>query len=172
MYAIVEASGRQYQLEAGRFVDIDLVPVEPGQEFVFDQVLMIVAGKDSQVGEPYVTGAKVTGKVLSHGRNSKIIVYHMRPKKGTRKKQGHRQGFTRVLVSAISVGDKVIAEAKDEKKPAVKQEKAAKPAKASKADSAPVAKAAPAKAKAAPKAKAEPEAQDQPKAKKAKANKE
>lgn len=118
MYAIVEASGRQYQLEAGRFVDIDLVPVEPGGEFVFERVLMIVNGKDSHVGDPLISGAKVTGKVLSHGRGNKIIVYHMRPKKGTRKKQGHRQGFTRVLVSVISLNDKVLAEAADEGKPA------------------------------------------------------
>ncbi len=118
MYAIVEACGRQYQLEAGKFVDIDLVPVEPGQEFVFDRVLMLVDGKDSQVGEPYVSGAKVTGKVLAHDRDSKIIVYKMRPKKGTRKKQGHRQGYTRVLVSQISVNDKVLAEARGDKKPA------------------------------------------------------
>lgn len=116
MYAIVEASGRQYQLEAGRFVDIDLVPVEPGHEFVFERVLMIVDGGDSQIGQPYVDGAKVTGKVLSHDRDSKIIVYHMRPKKGTRKKQGHRQGYTRVLVNSISVNNKILAEASASKK--------------------------------------------------------
>ncbi len=116
MYAIVEASGRQYQLEAGRFVDIDLVPVEPGQEFVFENVLMIVSGQESQVGQPYVAGAKVTGKVLAHGRDTKIIVYHMRPKKGTRKKQGHRQGYTRVLVNSISVNNEVLAEAKSKEK--------------------------------------------------------
>lgn len=118
MYAIVEASGRQYQLEAGRFVDIDLVPAEPGQEFVFERVLMIVSGKESQIGAPYVTGAKVTGKVLAHGRGSKVIVYHMRPKKGTRKKQGHRQGYTRVLINTISIGEKIVAEGKEKPKAA------------------------------------------------------
>ena len=75
MYAIVEASGRQYQLEAGRFVDIDLVPEAVGQPFVFEQILMIVNGKESHLGQPYVDGAKVTGHVLSHGQDRKIIVY-------------------------------------------------------------------------------------------------
>src|SRR5687767_10197863 len=96
MYAIVESSGRQYQVEAGRFIDIDLVGYEPGQAFVFDRILMIVDGNDSQIGGPFIDGAKATGEVLAHGRARKIIVYHMRPKKGTRKKQGHRQGFTRI----------------------------------------------------------------------------
>ncbi len=168
MYAIVQACGRQYQLEAGRFVDIDLVPAEPGQEFVFEHVLMIVNGKDSQVGEPYVSGAKVTGKVLSHGRDAKIIVYHMKPKKGTRKKQGHRQGYTRVLVNSISVGDKVIAEAKEDRKPVKAETKEDSKAK-SKAEAKEPSKA---KAKAEPKsaAKSEVKAESKPKAaKKAKA---
>lgn len=130
MYAIVESSGRQYQLETGRFVDIDLIPVEPGQEFVFQNVLMIVNGGDSQVGAPFVEGAKVTGRVLLHGRDRKIIVYHQRPKKGTRKKQGHRQGYTRVYVDAIAVNDKVLAQAKGDEKPItakVKKAEAKKP---------------------------------------------
>lgn len=115
MYAIVETSGRQVQLEAGRFVDIDLIACEPGDSYVFDRVLMIVDGGESQIGKPFVEGAKVTGKVLSHGKDGKIIVYKQRPKKGTRKKQGHRQGYTRVLISSIAVNDKVLAEAKGEK---------------------------------------------------------
>jgi large subunit ribosomal protein L21 len=115
MYAIVETSGRQIQLEAGRFVDIDLIASEPGDSYVFDRVLMIVDGGESQIGKPFLEGAKVTGKVLSHGRASKIIVYKQRPKKGTRKKQGHRQGYTRVLISSIAINDKVLAEAKGER---------------------------------------------------------
>jgi large subunit ribosomal protein L21 len=113
MLAIVEACGRQYQLEAGRFIDIDLSDYEPGQEFVFDKVLMLVDGKSSTVGTPHIEGAKVTGKVLSHGKGSKIIVYKMRPKKRTRKKQGHRQEFTRVLIDRIELNDKVLAKGGD-----------------------------------------------------------
>lgn len=124
MYAIVESSGRQYQLEAGRFVDIDLVETEPGKEFVFDRVLMIVDGDKSKVGSPVLNGAKVTGRVLSHGRGRKIIVYKMKPKKGTRRKQGHRQGYTRVFIDSIEVEGKVVAEAKEVAKSAGSAKKA------------------------------------------------
>ncbi len=123
MFAIVEACGRQYQLEAGRFIDVDLTELEPGEVLVFDKVLMLVDGGQSTVGSPYVQGAKVSAKVLGHRKGAKIIVYHMRPKKGTRKKQGHRQHFTRVLVDSIELNDKVLAKA---------EEKAHKPAKEAK----------------------------------------
>jgi large subunit ribosomal protein L21 len=131
MFAIVEASGRQYQLEAGRFVDLDLQELNDGDEFVFDRVLMLVNGKDSTLGAPLVEGAKVIGKVLSNGRSRKIIVYHQKPKKGTRKKQGHRQGFTRVHIDSILLNDKVLAKAepRPEKAEAAPKAKAEKPAK-------------------------------------------
>ncbi len=112
MYAIVEAAGRQYQLEAGRYVDIDRTRAEPGEALVFEHVLMIVDGERSQIGAPLVTGAKVSGHVLNHRLGRKLIVYKMRPKKGTRKKQGHRQQYTRIFVDRIEVDGKVIAEAK------------------------------------------------------------
>src|SRR4029450_9165184 len=117
MYAIVEASGRQYQLEAGRFVDIDLVGGQPGDAYVFEQVLMIVNGKDSQLGSPFLEGAKVNARVLAHGKGRKIIVYKQRPKKGTRKKQGHRQHYTRIFIDSIQLNDKVLAEAKSSPAP-------------------------------------------------------
>lgn len=147
MFAIVEASGRQYQLEAGRFVDLDLHELNDGDEFVFDRVLMLVNGKDSTLGAPLVEGAKVIGKVLSTGRTKKIIVYHQKPKKGTRKKQGHRQSFTRVLVDSIVLNDKVLAKAEERQaKPEAKTVEAApkaKPAKEpAKTDKKPEAKAA------------------------------
>ena len=116
MFAIVEAFGRQYQLEAGRFVDVDLTPVKEGEKYVFERVLMLVDGENSTVGKPYIDGARVEGKVLSHGKGRKIIVYHMRLKKGTRKKQGHRQHFTRVLINSINLNDKVLAKADEASK--------------------------------------------------------
>jgi large subunit ribosomal protein L21 len=150
MFAIVESSGRQYQLEAGKFVDIDSTAVEAGKEFVFDRVLMLVDGKQSTVGAPLVEGAKVVGKVLEHGRESKIIVYHQKPKKGTRKKQGHRQGYTRVLVESILLKDEVLAKA--EARPKAEPKKVQEP----KAEVAP---------KKEPKAEAKPKAQAKPAAK-------
>jgi large subunit ribosomal protein L21 len=123
--AVVESCGRQYQLEAGRYIDIDLVNKEPGQEFVFDRVLMLINGSESLIGQPHVEGARVTGKVLRHYPSRKIIVYKMRPKKRTRRKQGHRQDLTRILVDRIEVKDKVVAKAVNES-PAPAKSSAAK----------------------------------------------
>jgi large subunit ribosomal protein L21 len=77
---------------------------------------MIVNGADSVVGKPFIEGAKVTGKVIDHVRDKKLVVYKYRAKKGTRKRTGHRQHHTRVFISKIEVGGKVVAEAKDEYK--------------------------------------------------------
>lgn len=101
MYAIVETGGKQYQLEEGRYVDIELLDGEKDSKVVFDKIVMIVNGKKSKVGQPYVAGASVEGKIMLHDRAKKVIVYKQRPKKGYRKKQGHRQGFTRVMISKI-----------------------------------------------------------------------
>lgn len=152
MYAVVEAGGRQYQLTSGRYVDVDLVAGEPQSEFVFDRVLMIVDGDKSLVGKPVVEGAKVTGKIISHGKDQKLVVYKYRPKKGTRKRTGHRQGYTRIYIDSIKVNDKVLSEVKDQGKPQGKaaEKKEAAPAKVEKA-----AKAEKAPAKAAPKRTAE-----------------
>ena len=101
MYAIVETGGKQYQVEEGRYVDIELLDAEADSKVVFDKIVMIVNGKKSKVGQPYVSGASAEGKVMLNGKAKKIIVYKQRPKKGYRKKQGHRQGFTRVMISKI-----------------------------------------------------------------------
>ena len=90
MFAIVETGGKQYQVEEGRYLDVELL-----------EVVMIVNGKKSKVGQPYVAGASAEGTIVKHDRAKKIIVYKQRPKKGYRKKQGHRQGFTRVMISKI-----------------------------------------------------------------------
>ncbi len=124
MFAIVEACGRQYELHAGRYIDIDMSGEEEGTTHVFDRVVMLVDGANSTIGAPYVQGAKVTGKVISklevnevHGRiqstikATKVIVYHMKSKKGTRKKQGHRVQSTRVMIDSIELDNKVVAKA-------------------------------------------------------------
>ena len=101
MYAIVETGGKQYQVEEGRYVDVELLGEDKDSKVVFDKVVMIVNGKKSKVGQPYVTGASAEGKVMLNGKAKKIIVFKQRPKKGYRKKQGHRQQFTRVMISKI-----------------------------------------------------------------------
>lgn len=104
MLAVIETGGKQYQVQEGRYVDVELLDAQVENSFTFDKVVMIAAGSDSKVGQPYVDGAVVTGKILSHGRDKKIIVYKQRCKKGYRRKQGHRQGFTRVMIENIATG--------------------------------------------------------------------
>ena len=101
MYAIVETGGKQYKLEEGRYVDIELLHDEVNEKVTFDKVVMLVNGKKSKVGQPYVEAATVEGTIVKHDKAKKIIVYKQRPKKGYRKKQGHRQGFTRVMITKI-----------------------------------------------------------------------
>ena len=115
MYAIVETGGKQYQVEEGRYVDVELLDGEKDSKVVFDKIVMIVNGKKSKVGQTYVTGASVEGKIILHDRAKKIIVYKQRPKKGYRKKQGHRQGFARVMINKIrTTASKAKAEAASE----------------------------------------------------------
>ncbi|HIS37275.1 TPA: 50S ribosomal protein L21 [Candidatus Scatousia excrementigallinarum] len=101
MYAIVETGGKQYPVEEGRYIDVELLDAEKDSKIVFDKIVMIVNGKKSKVGQPYVTGASAEGTVLAHDKAKKIIVFKQRPKKGYRKKQGHRQQFTRVMINKI-----------------------------------------------------------------------
>tara|TARA_B100000700_G_scaffold54974_1_gene58811 strand:- start:1145 stop:1534 length:390 start_codon:yes stop_codon:yes gene_type:complete len=103
-YAIVEASGKQFWLQSNRYYDLDRWKANVDDVLTIDKVLLINDGKDLKLGKPYVENAKVEIKVLEHRRGPKIIVYKMRPKKKTRKKNGHRQDLTRVLVQSISIG--------------------------------------------------------------------
>ncbi len=105
-YAIVEASGKQFWLQPNRYYDLDRCQAEVNDVLTIEKVLLVNDGKDLKLGKPYVKDAKVEIKVLEHRRGPKIIVYKMRPKKKTRRKNGHRQELTRVLVQSISVGTK------------------------------------------------------------------
>ena len=106
MYAIVETGGKQYQVEEGRYLDVELLEGEKDDKVVFDKVVMVVNGKKSKVGQPYVKNASAEGVIMGHDKAKKVIVYKQRPKKGYRKKQGHRQGFTRVMISKIRTSAK------------------------------------------------------------------
>ena len=108
-YAIVEASGQQFWLQPNRYYDFDRVAVDVDGNFTIDNVLLVNDGQATTLGQPYVKGATVALKVMAHRRGPKIIVYKMRPKKKTRRKNGHRQELTRVMVESISVGGKAIA---------------------------------------------------------------
>jgi|TARA_B100000214_G_scaffold8121_1_gene5925 large subunit ribosomal protein L21 len=123
-YAIVEASGKQFWLQPNRYYDLDRCHAEVDEILTIDKVLLFNDGKNLKVGKPYVKDAKVEIKILEHRRGPKIIVYKMRPKKKTRRKNGHRQELTRVLVQSISIGSntKKSKETKDAKSTASKVE--------------------------------------------------
>ena len=113
-YAIVETSGSQFWLETNRYYDLDRIDADIDQKISLDKVLLLNDGKSIKLGKPYVKGASVELKIMAHRRGPKILVYKMRPKKKTRRKNGHRQELTRVMVESISVG----ASSKSEKAPA------------------------------------------------------
>ena len=108
-YAIVEASGTQMWLQPNRYYDLDRIHAEVDETVTLDNVLLVKNGKGTTLGQPYVKDASVSLKVMAHRRGAKIIVYKMRPKKKTRRKNGHRQELTRVMVEAITVGGKPIS---------------------------------------------------------------
>ncbi|GAF64054.1 50S ribosomal protein L21 [Alkalihalobacillus trypoxylicola] len=101
MYAIIETGGKQVRVEEGQEIYIEKLDAEAGETVSFDKVLMI-GGGDVKVGAPLVEGATVTAKVEKHGRQKKIIVYKMKAKKNYRRKQGHRQPYTKVVIEKIN----------------------------------------------------------------------
>ena len=108
-YAIVEAWGKQLRVEPGRFYDIDRMAIDEDEQVTLDRVLFVNNDGDAVVGQPLIEGASVSATVMRHLRGRKIIVYKMRPKKKTRKKQGHRQELTRLMIDAISLNGTLIA---------------------------------------------------------------
>ncbi|MGI8933802.1 MAG: 50S ribosomal protein L21 [Phormidesmis sp.] len=107
-YAIIAAGGTQLRVEPGRVYDLNRLPVEADEQITIDSVLLVENDGDLSIGQPLVEGATVSGTVLSHLRGKKVIVYKMQPKKKTRKKQGHRQELTRVMIDSITVGGNTI----------------------------------------------------------------
>ena len=102
MYAIVEIAGKQYKVTEGRYVDVDQLNLDDGAELNLDQVLLVSGEGAPKIGQPIVAGASVKATVMESGKDKKIIVYKMKRKKGYRRKQGHRQEFTRIKVEKIS----------------------------------------------------------------------
>jgi len=105
-YAIVESSGQQFWLQPNRYYDVDRLAADVDSTVTLENVLLVNDGNAATLGQPYVAGASVELKVMEHRRGPKLIVYKMRPKKKTRRKNGHRQELTRVMVESIKVGGK------------------------------------------------------------------
>ena len=102
-YAIVEISGRQFWIETGKYYDFNRIPTELGKQIVLNRVLLFNNEGNVLIGKPYLESVQIKGTILEHLRGKKKIVYKMRPKKKTRKKQGHRQELTRVLIEDIII---------------------------------------------------------------------
>lgn len=103
MYAIIESCGKQYKVAEGDVIFFEKLDAEEGKKVKFDNVILVSNEENVQVGNPYVKGAKVEGKVISHGKAKKIIVFKYKAKKNYRRKQGHRQPFTKVEITSIKL---------------------------------------------------------------------
>ena len=115
MYAIIESCGKQYKVAEGDVVFFEKLDVEEGKKVTFDNVVLVSDDKKVEVGAPYVKGVKVEGKVVSHGKGKKILVYKYKAKKNYRRTQGHRQPYTKVEITKIKTPAEK-AEAKTEVK--------------------------------------------------------
>ena len=102
LYAIAETSGQQFWFEVGKYYDIDRLNAKEKDKITIDKILLIKDKDNVSIGKPYIKNAKIELEVISHRRDKKIIVYKMRPKKKTRRKMGHRQELTRVMVKSIT----------------------------------------------------------------------
>ena len=104
MYAIINISGKQYKATSGARLRVPKQEGETGTSLTFDKVLLINDGKNTEVGEPILKGASVTGTIIEHGRNKKILVYKKKRRKGYQRKNGHRQWFTEIEFGTIKAG--------------------------------------------------------------------
>lgn len=102
MYAVVKTGGKQYKVTVGEKLKVEQIPAELDSQIELNEVLMIADGESVKVGAPFIEGAKVTAKVVAHGRGEKIRIFKMRRRKHYQKRQGHRQNFTQIEIVAIA----------------------------------------------------------------------
>ena len=101
MFAVILTGGKQYKVSEGDIIFVEKLDVEEGSDITFDQVLALSGDNGFVAGAPVISGAKVTGKVLKNGKAKKIYVMTYKPKKNEKRKQGHRQPYTKVQITAI-----------------------------------------------------------------------
>lgn len=101
MYAVIKTGGKQYRVSEGDILNVEKLAVEAGENVVFDKVLTVVNDGEVTIGKPVVEGAKVTAKVVEHGKAEKIFVFKYKAKANYRKRQGHRQPYTQVEITSI-----------------------------------------------------------------------
>lgn len=101
MYAIIVTGGKQYKVQQGDVIYVEKLAAAEGDAVTFDQVVAVSGSNGFVAGTPTVSGAKVVGKVEKHGKGEKVIVFKYKPKKNYRRKQGHRQPYTKVVIEKI-----------------------------------------------------------------------
>ena len=104
MLAVIKTGGKQYLVSPGEKIKIEKINKKEGSEITFNEVLLLEKGKKIEIGSPLIKGAKVTGKILSHGQGKKVIVFKYKAKKRYKVKKGHRQPFTEVEILKIDTG--------------------------------------------------------------------
>ena len=102
MYAVIKTGGKQYRVAAGEKIKVERLAADVGQDVTLDQVLAVGSGADLVLGAPLVAGASVVASVVSHGRHDKVRIFKMRKRKHYQKRQGHRQNFTEIRISAVN----------------------------------------------------------------------
>jgi large subunit ribosomal protein L21 len=103
MYAIFKTGGKQYKVEEGQLLKVEKLDIAEGDTIEFTDVLAVNADDGIKYGRPFVEGAKITAKAIKQGKNKKIIVFKYKPKKRYRKKAGHRQPYTKLLIEKIEI---------------------------------------------------------------------
>jgi large subunit ribosomal protein L21 len=104
MYAVIKTGGKQYRVAAGDRLNVETLPVEPGSDIEFEHVLMLAEGDAVDVGAPFITGARVTAKVIEHGRGDKVRIVKFKRRKHYKRQMGHRQNYTRVEITGVARG--------------------------------------------------------------------
>ena len=102
MYAVVKAGGKQYRVSSGENLRIEKVAAAVGSELVLDQVLLVGEGEALKIGNPMVSGASVSAKVVAHGLAEKVMTFKLRRRKNSKRHQGHRQSYTEIQITGIS----------------------------------------------------------------------
>tara|TARA_Y100001970_G_scaffold9327_1_gene10869 strand:- start:5689 stop:6126 length:438 start_codon:yes stop_codon:yes gene_type:complete len=129
LFAIAETSGKQILFEVNRYYDLNRIDAKVKDKITLENILLVKENEQITIGKPYIKNAKIELEVLSHKRDKKIIVYKMRPKKKTRRKMGHRQDLTRVMVKSIKIqksSSKTATKSETTKKSATVKKKSSK----------------------------------------------
>lgn len=106
MFAVIKIGGKQYLVSEGETIKIESLKEEEGKEIVIKDVLLVTNGEDAEIGEPNLSKAKVSAKIIKHGKAKKVVIFKYKKRKGYRKKQGHRQQYTEIKIRGIT-GEKI-----------------------------------------------------------------